>query len=60
MSLATLDSWIAVAVVVRKGYHGELASCHEQLLSPPAWLRWTSFSRELVQCSQELAVVEEL
>jgi len=49
-----------VAVVVDKGYHGELASCREQLLSPPAWLCWLSFSRDVVQCLQELAAMEEV
>jgi len=28
---------MTVAVVVSKGYQGELANCHEQLLSPPPW-----------------------
>jgi len=49
-NLATVDSWMTVAVVVGKWYHCELASCHEQLLSPPAWLRRHSFSRDVVQC----------
>jgi len=49
-NLATVDSWMIVAVVVGKVYHSELASCHEQLLSTPAWLKWPSFLRDVVQC----------
>jgi len=49
-NLVMVDSWMTVAVVVGEVYKGELASCHEQLLSPLAWLRRPSFSREVVQC----------
>jgi len=59
-SLAMVDSWMTVAVVLGKWYHGELASCHQQLLSPPAWLTRPSFSRAVVQCLRELAIVEEV
>jgi len=51
---------MTVAVAVGKGYHGELANCHEQPLSPPAWLRRPSFSRDVVQCLQEQAAMEEV
>jgi len=41
-SLATVDTWMTVAVVVSKECHGELANYCEQLLFPPAFLLFHS------------------
>jgi len=59
-NLATVESCTTVAVVVSKVYHSELSSCHQQLLSAPTWLRRPFFSRDVVQCLQELAATEEV
>jgi len=45
-----VDSSMAVAVVVGKGCHGELASCHEQLLSSTAGCDLPSEERWLNVC----------